>query len=219
MLSTAACGSSSPWSRSPPSPRPSRTPVPRPRSGARRPRLKAASKRAAAKLKCHDKAILTGGAVDPLCLSKAEDKYNAAFDKAELKGGCATGGDAGAVLVDAFVDDVVDALEPPVSFAASVQPIFSANCATSGCHTGGSPLAGLNLEPGQAYGNIVNVASTQIPAIQRVLPGDASNSYLYQKITDAMGIMGSPMPFGSFPLPQDDIDAIEAWINQGALNN
>jgi hypothetical protein len=184
-------------------------------------KLKAASKKAAAKLKCNDKAIVTGAPVDPPCLGKAEDKFEAAFAKAELRGGCATTGDAGAVeaIVDAFVDDVVAALEPQVSFAASVQPIFSASCATSGCHTGAFPAGGLNLESGQAYANIVNVASSEVPALKRVLPGDDSSSYLYQKLTNAPGIVGLPMPLGSYPLPSDDIDAIEAWINQGALNN
>ena len=122
-------------------------------------------------------------------------------------------------MVDTFVGDVVTALEPPVSFASTVQPIFSANCATSGCHSGAFPSASLNLEPGMAYGNIVNVASTEVPAVKRVLPGDATNSYLYQKITDATGILFAPMPFGSYPMPANDIAAIEAWINEGALNN
>ena len=121
--------------------------------------------------------------------------------------------------VDAFVDDVVAAVTPPVSFAAAVQPIFTESCALSGCHTGTFPAGGLDLAAGQAYANIVNVASGEVPALKRVLPGDASSSYLYQKITNASGTLGSPMPLGSNPLPSDEIDAIEAWINQGAQNN
>jgi hypothetical protein len=186
-------------------------------------KLKATGKKAAAKLKCHEKAVKKGVAADPDCLAKAEEKFADAFAKAEAKGGCLTTGDAGSVegLVDTFVDDAVAALDPPVpvSFATDVQPIFSANCATSGCHSGVSPTGNLNLEPGQAYGNIVNVASFEVPAVSRVLPGDASSSYLYQKITNAMGIVGVSMPYFSDPLPSDEIDAIESWINQGALNN
>lgn len=184
-------------------------------------KLKAASKKAAAKLVCHKKAFLKGIPVDSLCLAKAEDKYLTAFAKAEAKGGCATVGDAAAVeaLVDTFVGDAVAALKPPVSFATTVQPIFSANCATSGCHSGAFPAGALNLAAGVAYGNIVGVASTQIPALQRVAAGDPVNSYLYQKLIDAPGIVGSPMPLGSFPLPEAQIDAIEAWIAQGALDN
>jgi hypothetical protein len=184
-------------------------------------KIKATSKKAAAKLKCHEKAITKGVAVDPACLTKAEDKFTDAFAKAEAKSGCATTGDTNAIeaLVDTFVDAAVVALEPPVSFASSVQPIFSASCATSGCHSGAFPAGNMNLESGQAYGNIVNVVSLEVPALKRVLPGAASSSYLYQKITNAMGIVGLPMPLGSYPMPSDDIDAIEAWINQGAQNN
>ena len=186
-------------------------------------KIKATSKKASAKLKCHEKAILKGVAVDPECLAKAEEKFTDAFAKAQAKGGCLTTGDTGSIeaLVDSFVDDSVAALNPPVpvSFAATVQPIFSANCATSGCHSGAFPSGSLNLEPGMAYGNIVNVASAEIPAVKRVLPSDASSSYLYQKITNAPGIMFAPMPFGAYPMSSENIDAIEAWINEGALNN
>src|SRR5262245_24812131 len=68
-------------------------------------KVKATSKKAASKLKCHEKAISKGMAVDPLCLTKAEDKFADAFAKAEDKGGCGTMGDAGdlELVVDAFV--------------------------------------------------------------------------------------------------------------------
>jgi hypothetical protein len=185
-------------------------------------KLKATGKKASAKLKCHERAVLKGLAVDAACLTKAEEKFAEAFTKAEAKSGCVTPGDAGSIetLVDTFVDDTVDALEPPpvvVSFAADVQPIFSSRCTS--CHSGAFPSGGLSLAVGLAYGNIVSVASGQVPALTRVLPSDASSSYLYRKITNAMGIVGAPMPFGSYPMPSGEIDTIEDWINQGALNN
>jgi hypothetical protein len=182
-------------------------------------KMKATAKKATAKIKCHEKAMLKGVAVDPLCLAKAETKFTDAFARAELKGGCATVGDAAALEaeVDVFVGAVVGALTPPVSFAAVVQPIFSSNCTS--CHAGAFPASGLSLEVGAAYANIVNVASTQAPAFSLVAPTDAANSYLYQKITNAPGIIGVPMPFGSYPMASGDIAAIEAWINEGALNN
>lgn len=182
-------------------------------------KIKAASKKAAARLKCHEKATLKDVEVDQTCLQRAVDKFTDAFAKAEAKGGCAITGDTNSIeaLVDTFVDDVVDALEPPVSFASVVQPIFTSRCTS--CHSGAFPAGGLSLAVGLAYGNIVNVASGQVPAIVRVLPGDASSSYLYQKITNAAGIGGAPMPFGSYPMPLVESDAIEAWISQGAQNN
>jgi len=204
-------------------------------------KLDATGKKANAKLKCHAKAAGGGQAVDPACLDKAEAKFGTAFSKAETKGGCATIGDSNTVelMVDAFVDSVVGALSPtttttsttttttasttstttpgPVSFAADVQPIFTANCVA--CHTTGAASAGLDLSAGHAYANTVNVMSGEIPAVKRVLPGDLANSYLYRKITNAPGIIGQPMPFGAFPMPQAQIDTIGAWILEGALNN
>jgi hypothetical protein len=67
------------------------------------------------------------------------------------------------------------------SFANDIQPIFNASCALSGCHNT-SAQAGLALLQGQAYNNIVNVASTEDTSKKRVLPNDATNSYLVIKI-------------------------------------
>jgi hypothetical protein len=51
-----------------------------------------------------------------------------------------------------------------------------------------------------------------------VVPEDADNSYLYQKITGASGIDGEVMPrTGS--LNQTEKDIITNWINQGAKDN
>ncbi len=70
---------------------------------------KAAGKNASAFLKCRSKAAKKAELVDPVCLSKGNAKRDAAFSKAEAKGGCATGGDSGAIgtAVDAAVTAVV----------------------------------------------------------------------------------------------------------------
>lgn len=106
-----------------------------------------------------------------------------------------------------------------VSFAATVQPIFTASCALSGCHSSGSAAAGLVLAPGAAYQNIVNVSSSEQPALRRVMPGNADASYLVRKIRGDAGISGGRMPLNRTPLPADEIAAIVDWINQGAANN
>jgi hypothetical protein len=114
---------------------------------------------------------------------------------------------------------------PQVRFAQDVLPIFTNNgaktCAQSGCHSGSSATfsGGQNLEAANAYANIVNVASTEKPTLKRVQPGDGDASYLYQKIKGEPGIAGARMPLAGGPLDDDDIDRIELWINQGALNN
>jgi hypothetical protein len=75
---------------------------------------KAAGKKAASKLTCHAKAVSKGAAVDPLCLTKAEDKFVSGFAKAEDKGDCAATGDAAAIeaLVDSLVSTVLAIVQP-----------------------------------------------------------------------------------------------------------
>ncbi len=106
-------------------------------------------------------------------------------------------------------------------FAASIQPIFSANCALSGCHAGASPQEGMNLSSGQAFSNIVNVPSNQ-SSLMRVRPSMPDSSYLVHKIQGtqaSVGGSGSRMPEGRAPLSQADIDKIRQWISDGAQNN
>ena len=73
---------------------------------------KAAVKKLNDKMKCHDKALKTGEAVDTTCLSKAEDKFDASFAKSDDKGGCVTTGDAAAIEaeIDATLANLLAAL-------------------------------------------------------------------------------------------------------------
>ncbi len=108
---------------------------------------------------------------------------------------------------------------PVESKFSSIQAnIFNKSCAVSGCHDSGSQQAGLDLSSGKAYGNLVNVPSSQKPNILRVKPGDAANSYLVMKLEGASGITGRRMPLGG-SLSTDQIDAIKQWINNGAKND
>ncbi len=78
----------------------------------------------------------------------------------------------------------------------------------------------MNLTSAQtSFDNLVNVPSLQIPAIDRIEPGDPDNSYLIQKIEGAAGIVGSRMPQGGPFLDQATIDMIRQWVSDGALNN
>jgi CHRD domain/Bacterial Ig domain len=95
--------------------------------------------------------------------------------------------------------------------------VLNASCAFAGCHAGATPTAGLNMEAANAYANLVGVASVEQPALQRIAPGEAPNSYLARKIEGTPGITGNRMPLGRAPLPQNFIDGIKAWINAGAL--
>lgn len=110
---------------------------------------------------------------------------------------------------------------PIVTFSQIQQNIFTPKCAVSGCHIGPSnQLPGsMDLQEGNAYGNIVNVASEEIPSLLRVNPGQPDSSYIVWKIEGRQGIQGERMPRGGPYLSQDEINAIRNWILQGAQFN
>ncbi|MBW3568476.1 MAG: hypothetical protein KY410_11070, partial [Proteobacteria bacterium] len=83
------------------------------------------------------------------------------------------------------------------------------------CHTGASAPQGLRLEEGVSYGMLVNVASTEVPSLLRVEPGNPDDSYLIQKL-EGTAAVGDRMPLGGPYLPQADIDVIRQWITDGA---
>jgi hypothetical protein len=114
-----------------------------------------------------------------------------------------------------------------ISFSGNIQPIFNRSCALAGCHAAGVLNGNLDLSQGQAYKQIYNVASFQMPSLKRVAPGKPTESYLVLKIQGAPGtIIGAPMPQGC-PVPPpggsclgpDDLPAIQKWIEECATNN
>lgn len=107
-----------------------------------------------------------------------------------------------------------------VSFSRDIQPVFNANCVV--CHTGTAGPQGLSLDAGKSYGNLVNVKSTEAPALNRVAPGSPDKSYIINKLLGTQtqaGGSGAQMPFGAQPLPQATINLIQQWITAGAPNN
>lgn len=101
---------------------------------------------------------------------------------------------------------------PTVHFSTQIQPIFNSIC--TGCH-GGS--GGLYLSSNVSYANLVNVqAQSSCTSMKRVLPGDASNSVLYRKVSGST--CGAQMPQGG-NLSTSQIKLIQDWINEGAQNN
>lgn len=94
--------------------------------------------------------------------------------------------------------------------------VFTPIC--SGCHGGPTPSAGMNLTAGQAFANIVNVNSSEVPSLLRIKPGDPDNSYLIRKI-EGTATVGGRMPLGGAPLSPTLIQTIRDWISDGALNN
>lgn len=109
-----------------------------------------------------------------------------------------------------------------MTLSADVQPILMANCALSGCHAGSNPQEGQNLSARQTFSNVVNVASNQLPSMDRVEPGQPDSSYLVHKIQGThlqVGGSGERMPVGRSPLSQAETNVIRAWIEAGAMSN
>lgn len=97
-------------------------------------------------------------------------------------------------------------LPDTVSFQKHIVPIFNNNCNTSGCHSGNSPQAGLNLESGKAYKQLW--AKSMLDTLH------PKNSLLYFQMTSS----DKPMP------PSGLLDTfytkeVLKWIQQGAKNN
>ena len=113
-------------------------------------------------------------------------------------------------------------LEP--TFSSIQSSIFEATdssgrAACIVCHTstGRNPSGGLNLNHDVAYDQLVNLASRGKPTATRVVPGDADNSYLVQKLEGASGIVGRRMPFAGAPFLTDgQMLILKRWIAIGA---
>jgi mono/diheme cytochrome c family protein len=104
--------------------------------------------------------------------------------------------------------DCTSKLPETVSYANHVQPIFSKNCATSGCHQGADPAGGLNLEAGKAYAEISKKGSGYIDTLQPQ----------YSVLVSSMLSTTNPMPPNG-KLDQCDIELIKKWMLQKAKNN
>jgi hypothetical protein len=78
-------------------------------------KYKAAGKYVQSQAGCRAKALARGKAVDPDCQPEAAEPFAKGFLKAEGKADCLTTGDEAAIqaLADAFVADLIDALQPP----------------------------------------------------------------------------------------------------------
>jgi mono/diheme cytochrome c family protein len=93
-----------------------------------------------------------------------------------------------------------------------VMEIFSRSCATSGCHAGKSPKAGLSLEAEKVPGNLVGVKSMQNTKRMLIDAEDPAGSYLLLKITGGEGMKGKKMPIFKKALTEDEIKAVTLWV-------
>jgi hypothetical protein len=106
-----------------------------------------------------------------------------------------------------------------VSFAQSVQPILTANCATTGCHKGVMPQEGLDLTAAKSYEALVGVAATQCNDGRKLVePGKPEQSYVVDKIQNVDLCFGTRMPKLA-SLGDAQIETIVNWICAGAPDN
>ena len=103
-----------------------------------------------------------------------------------------------------------------IDYGADVQPIFTKNCANCHVDSGGAPLAGLELDVGVSWFQLVDAPSSQDASLTRVIPGDAAQSLLYQKVNCNFPAIGSRMPFERPELSLEDQAVIHDWIVLGA---
>jgi len=98
-------------------------------------------------------------------------------------------------------------------FDAIQADVFTPICSV--CHSGAGAPQGLMLDAAHSYDLLVNVPSTEVPAILRVDPGNPADSYIIQKL-EGHAAVGGQMPLGQAPLPAATIAFIVQWITDGA---
>ncbi|CAN5865890.1 hypothetical protein BH23PLA1_BH23PLA1_26100 [soil metagenome] len=94
--------------------------------------------------------------------------------------------------------------EDEVEFEADVRPILDLYCFE--CHGSKTPEAGLRLDSIQA----ILEGGDGGPAI---VPGKSAESLLFEVLTNEEGFR---MPPEGEPVPEEEIEIIRAWIDQGA---
>jgi hypothetical protein len=104
---------------------------------------------------------------------------------------------------DEVIEEVIpdDSVDEVISFAADIQPIFTASCAS--CHPS---FAEPDLTAGNSYSAITDGIY--------IVPEDLDASLLYQTLLWEV----SPMPI-SEQLPASETNLVKLWIEQGALDN
>ena len=137
------------------------------------------------------------------------------FERALLAGGALL-----ALLAMAGCTDKVPPPAPVVTIFEtpdSVQAVFTARCAKTGCHVTGTAAFDEFLEAGKSYAATVNVPSGQKPIIMRIRPFKPDSSYLVMKIRGAAGIVGSRMPLDGPPfLTPAESSTVVNWVANGA---
>ena len=103
-----------------------------------------------------------------------------------------------------------------MTYSGRVERLIIKRC--EGCHDAEKAKGQLVLDPGTGYDNLVGRASTRVPDVVLVRPGDPDGSLLWQKLNGtAREGKGMPLtPHGWKKLPEKELELIRAWIADGA---
>jgi hypothetical protein len=103
--------------------------------------------------------------------------------------------------------DVPVVITKTVSFSKDLVPLFTKNCALSGCHGDGGHAP--NLTATKAYASLMDDPDF-------VLVKDPAGSTLYKRL---IGTLTPQMPMGAAKNPGNINNLVLAWIKQGAKKN
>ena len=109
-----------------------------------------------------------------------------------------------------------------VSYARDVAPIFKDRC--TDCHhqaVTAIPNIADPFDPSNGiitFPNTWNASHPDTPALN-VVPGDPSNSFLVQKISDPNIEAGAPMPWSPERVTVQEAADLRQWVTLGALND
>jgi hypothetical protein len=99
-----------------------------------------------------------------------------------------------------------------------VQAVFEDNGCVS-CHP--TVNSSLDLRAGRSYEDLVGIRALEDPTLYRVVAGDPERSFLYLKLGGAAPVadipaIGTRMPPRAPPIPEEDMETIRKWIEDGA---
>jgi hypothetical protein len=128
--------------------------------------------------------------------------------------GAACGSDAGS-------GPQTSATVPDPTLSSIQSAIFTPTCAGfTACHASSTDGGHCDLRAGHAHGDLVGHPSYVKPANILVVPGHPEESFLVRKLRgeleDGEGVR---MPYHLPPLSEAQIEAIEAWITAGAMDD
>lgn len=106
-----------------------------------------------------------------------------------------------------ILKDVPVVITKVVSFSKDLVPLFTKNCALSGCHASGGHDP--NLTADKAYNSLMDDPDF-------VLVANPENSTLYKRL---IGKLSPQMPMGAAKNPGNINNLVLAWIKQGAKKN